>query len=118
VGMSVKQHSSWPIIESHAAEHSLVHEQIASCDDFFDNTIQRILNNIDPVIVRDKHKKCVRTFTYKNCMMKNMSLPGFTDADKDTDVTPQMCRLRDLSYVCVLSVNVQQHIKYDNDKPD
>lgn len=116
--MSVNQSSSWAAIESHAGEHSLVHEQIVSCDDFFDNTIRRILNNITPVIVRDKHKKCVRTYYYGNCMMKNMSLPGFTDAEKNIDVTPQMCRLRDLSYVCVLSANVHQSIKYDNtDKP-
>ena len=113
------QSSSWPIIESHAIDHSLVHEQIASCDDFYENTIQRILHNIDPVIVRDKHKKCLRTFTYGNCMVKNMSLPGFTDAEQESDVTPQMCRMRDLSYVCILSVNVHQFIKYDdNDKAD
>lgn len=117
--MSVPQSSSWPIIESHAREYPLVHEQIASCDDFMENGIQSILNNIDPVVVKDKHKKCVRTIKYGSCMTKPMSLPGFTDAEKGIDVTPQMCRLRDLSYVCVVSANVHQHIKYDNwEKPD
>jgi DNA-directed RNA polymerase II subunit RPB2 len=115
----IHQSHSWPIIESHAIDHSPVHEQIASCDDFYENTIQRIMNNIEPVVVRDRHKKCVRTFKYGKCMIKNMSLPGFTDAEQDSDVTPQICRMRDLSYVCVLRVNVRQYIKYDNiDKAD
>jgi len=115
----VPQTSSWPIVEAHFLEYSFVHGQIASCDDFMENGIQNILNNIEPVVVKDKHKKCVRTIKYGSCMTKPMCLPGFTDAEKGVDVTPQMCRLRDLSYVCTVSVNVHQHIKYDNnDKPD
>lgn len=117
--MSLKQSSSWPIVDSHRSDYSPVHEQIVSCDDFFDNTIQRILYNISPVVIRDKNKKCVRTFKYGKCMIKNMSPPGFADAEKNTVVTPQMCRLRDLSYVCVLSANVHQHVKYDDiNQPD
>lgn len=117
--MSVKQSSTLPVIRSYFNDHSLVNEQIVSCDDFFENGIQKILDNIEPVVVKDKFKKCIRTFRYDKCMMKQMSPPGFTDAEKDITVTPQMCRLRDLSYVTVLSVNIHQHIKYDHfDKKD
>lgn len=116
--MSVPQNASWSIIESHSTDHEFVQEQIDSCNKFFEETIQRIMDNIPPIVARDRSKKCIRTYTYGKCMEKPMKLPGFTDADKETTVTPQLCRLRDLSYTCTLVVNSHTHVKYDNGKEE
>lgn len=43
-----------------------------------------------------------------------MKLPGYTDVENEMDVTPQMCRSRDLSYVCTLYCTVKHTNVYDD----
>ena len=112
------QKDSWPLIESHFASHLFIQEQIDSSNKFFLETIQRIIDNLSPVEIRDKSRKCIKTYRYGKCMMKPMKLPGFTDAKKSEKVTPQLCRDRDLSYVCTLYVNSHCFVRYDDGRSE
>jgi DNA-directed RNA polymerase II subunit RPB2 len=112
----VPQNASFAIIESHFTDHSFVQNQIDSTDKFFNETIEEIIRNIPDVVARDKHKKAMRYFRYGKTMIERMRPPGFIDSTREEDVTPQECRLRDLSYVCHLYVNVHESIRYDSGK--
>lgn len=106
--------ASWAIIESYTTEHTLVQAQIDSCNNFFEETIQSIVDNIPPVSLKDKNHKCLRIYKYGKCMVKPMRLPGFADYDNGVVVTPHMCRLRDLSYTCTLVIVVYPTLIHDN----
>lgn len=110
------ENDHWALIEAYFTDYSPVQQQIDSCDKFFDEFVQRIVENIPETVVRDKFKRCTRTFRYGQCMTERMTLPGYLDSEKENVITPQICRLRDISYTCTLYAIVNHKIRYDDGK--
>jgi DNA-directed RNA polymerase II subunit RPB2 len=106
--MTKKQ--SWDIIKAYLDQNSLVQQQIDSFNDLCVNIIPNIIRDTAPIIVNNSTQEY--KFSLGNPILCNPQIHEFEDKiDKVTYITPNMARLRNLTYQSPLYVDIYTTIK-------
>lgn len=86
----------------------LVHHQISSYDDFLDSGIQRIISTDNTVSM--EHPSYKYRMTFSNAWVGSPSV--IEENRKLVAITPNECRLRDLTYASPVGVDIDEEIYY------
>ena len=92
----------WPIIEDILKREGIVRQHINSFNDFFDNSIQQIVDNIDDIVIdNDKYSYSIRFGKVK------IGKPTLNELDGSTTfTTPAETRMRDVTYMSPIKVEL------------
>lgn len=105
---------SWSVINSHFAERGLVRQQLDSYNQFLDNTVQEVVDETMPIeyVVESRDEADPRkTKINLKFGQTYVADPVFQESDGTTGVlTPNMARLRNLTYSIPLFVDVTKKI--------
>ena len=101
---------SWEIIKAYLQQNSLVQQQIDSFNDLCVNIIPNSIREVAPIFVTNNTHEY--KFTLGNPILCNPQIHEFEDKiDKVTYITPNMARLRNLTYQSPLYVDIYTTIK-------
>lgn len=121
----ISQEDAWAVISSYFEDKGLVRQQLDSYNEFTSNTMQEIVDETPPIVVRPEaqHKpgeeveeEAVRETRIKFEQIF-MSKPLVTEADGETSTLfPKEARLRNLTYSAPMYVTVtMEHYKEDEE---
>ena len=109
----IKQDDLWIILESFFKENNLVRQQLDSFNEFIQNTMQDIIDDIPPIVVKNEMDKLKLSETKKSQKLilrfgqLHLSKPTFIEENGTTHtLLPNEARLRNLTYSSPLYCDV------------
>ncbi|OAE35376.1 hypothetical protein AXG93_464s1090 [Marchantia polymorpha subsp. ruderalis] len=122
----ITQEDAWAVISAYFEEKGLVRQQLASFDEFIQNTMQEIVDESADIEIRpeSQHNPGRATeyseTTYKiNFGQIYLSKPMMTESDGETaTLFPKAARLRNLTYSAPLYVDITKHVVRKGDDGD
>ncbi|ABW97896.1 rpb2 (nucleomorph) [Hemiselmis andersenii] len=101
----IKQDDMWIILESFFKENNLVRQQLDSFNEFIQNTMQDIIDDIPPIVIKTEFDKFKSSETKKSLKLilrfgqLHLSKPTFIEENGTTHtLLPNEARLRNLTY--------------------
>ncbi|KAJ1960328.1 DNA-dependent RNA polymerase II [Dipsacomyces acuminosporus] len=109
----ITQEDCWAVITRYFDENGLVREQIASFNEFIENTLQEIVDENRTLVLQTSIQGKQRQEVFKRYRIEfgqvYLAQPTFTEKDGSSNpLHPQEARLRNLTYAAPLLVDICQ----------